>query len=231
MNSNGLTHDKRGWYPGIRVDRKSVFLRSESLHAFGERDYKRLLILRPPIFPGLLFRFFLLATFMLTVSWCAGSVSELTETSTSIRNWDADIWTIRSCLKRRQRLLNRKFYPYWWGWRLALDQQIHSQRVQFSCIPPVFFYFSFQFCFLHSTLPLSSRWSQSVWRAFDDRPCPYVLKYTAWIQCFRWCWFSKGENAVRIHRELLKIRRMKDLHFRGGGYYVSTVGLDEDGIR
>ena len=43
--------------------------------------------------------------------------------------------------------------------------------------------------------------------------------------------FLKGKSAVRIHRELLKIRRMTNLHFWARGYCVSTVGLDEDGIR
>ena len=43
--------------------------------------------------------------------------------------------------------------------------------------------------------------------------------------------FLKGKSAVRSHRELLKIRRMTNLHFWARGYCVSTVGLDEDGIR
>ena len=43
--------------------------------------------------------------------------------------------------------------------------------------------------------------------------------------------FLKGKSAVRIHRELLKKRRMTGLHFWATGYSVSTVGLDEDRIR
>ena len=43
--------------------------------------------------------------------------------------------------------------------------------------------------------------------------------------------FLKGKSAVRIHRELLKERRMTGLHFWSAGYCVSTVGLDEDRIR
>ena len=43
--------------------------------------------------------------------------------------------------------------------------------------------------------------------------------------------FLKGKSAVRIHRELLKQRRMTGLHFWATGYCVSTVGLDEDVIR
>jgi putative transposase len=43
--------------------------------------------------------------------------------------------------------------------------------------------------------------------------------------------FLKGKSAVRIHRELLKERRMTGLHFWATGYCVSTVGLDEDVIR
>ena len=39
--------------------------------------------------------------------------------------------------------------------------------------------------------------------------------------------FLKGKSAVRIHRELLKERRMTGLHFWATGYCVSTVGLDE----
>lgn len=38
-------------------------------------------------------------------------------------------------------------------------------------------------------------------------------------------------QAVRVHRELLKERRMIGLHFWATGYCVSTVGLDEDRIR
>jgi putative transposase len=39
--------------------------------------------------------------------------------------------------------------------------------------------------------------------------------------------FLKGKSAIRIHRELLKERRMTGLHFWATGYNVSTVGLDE----
>ena len=43
--------------------------------------------------------------------------------------------------------------------------------------------------------------------------------------------FLKGKSAVRIHRTLLKERRMSGLHFWSAGYCVSTVGLDEEKIR
>lgn len=43
--------------------------------------------------------------------------------------------------------------------------------------------------------------------------------------------FLKGKSAVRIHRELLKERRMTGLHFWSAGYCVSTVGLNEETIR
>jgi putative transposase len=43
--------------------------------------------------------------------------------------------------------------------------------------------------------------------------------------------FLKGKSAVRIHRELLRERRMTGLHFWSTGYCVSTVGLDEARIR
>ena len=43
--------------------------------------------------------------------------------------------------------------------------------------------------------------------------------------------FVKGKTAVRIHRELLKERRMTGLHFWAAGYWVSTVGRDETAVR
>ena len=43
--------------------------------------------------------------------------------------------------------------------------------------------------------------------------------------------FLKGKSAVRIHRELLRHRRMTGLSFWAKGYCVSTVGLDEQTIR
>jgi hypothetical protein len=43
--------------------------------------------------------------------------------------------------------------------------------------------------------------------------------------------FLKGKSAVRIHRELLKERRMTGLRFWSSGYCVSTVGLDEARVR
>ncbi len=43
--------------------------------------------------------------------------------------------------------------------------------------------------------------------------------------------FVKGKSAVRIHRELLNIRRMTGLHFWARGYCVSTVGMSEEAIR
>ena len=43
--------------------------------------------------------------------------------------------------------------------------------------------------------------------------------------------FLKGKSAVRIHRELLKERRMTGMHFWTTGYCVSTVGLDEAAVK
>jgi len=43
--------------------------------------------------------------------------------------------------------------------------------------------------------------------------------------------FLKGKSAVRIHRELMKEKRMTGLHFWAKGYCVSTVGLDEAATR
>ena len=38
-------------------------------------------------------------------------------------------------------------------------------------------------------------------------------------------------HPVRIHREILKERRMTGLHFWAKGYWVSTVGADEERVR
>ena len=43
--------------------------------------------------------------------------------------------------------------------------------------------------------------------------------------------FLNGKSAVRVHRELLNERRMAGLHFWATGYWVSTVGLDEEVVR
>ena len=43
--------------------------------------------------------------------------------------------------------------------------------------------------------------------------------------------FLKGKSAVRIHRELLHERRVSGLHFWATGYWVSTVGRDENAVR
>ncbi len=43
--------------------------------------------------------------------------------------------------------------------------------------------------------------------------------------------FLKGKSAVRIHREVLHIKKITGLHFWSRGYCVSTVGLDEKTIR
>jgi len=43
--------------------------------------------------------------------------------------------------------------------------------------------------------------------------------------------FIKGKSDVRIHRQILGKARVTGLHFWSRGYYVSTVGLDEETIR
>ncbi len=43
--------------------------------------------------------------------------------------------------------------------------------------------------------------------------------------------FWKGKCAVRLHRDLLRERRMTGLHLRATGYCVGTVGLDEQRVR
>jgi putative transposase len=43
--------------------------------------------------------------------------------------------------------------------------------------------------------------------------------------------FLKGKSAIKIHRELMKHKRMAGLHFWAKGYCVSTVGYDEAVIR
>jgi len=43
--------------------------------------------------------------------------------------------------------------------------------------------------------------------------------------------FLKGKSAVRIHRELMKERRVIGLSFWAKGYCVSTVGFEEAAVR
>ena len=43
--------------------------------------------------------------------------------------------------------------------------------------------------------------------------------------------FLKGKSAIRIHREILKVKRVTGLHFWSRGYCVSTVGLAMETIR
>ena len=43
--------------------------------------------------------------------------------------------------------------------------------------------------------------------------------------------FVKGKSAVRVHRDLLKERRMTGKHFWAQGYWVSTIGRDEEAVR
>ena len=41
----------------------------------------------------------------------------------------------------------------------------------------------------------------------------------------------KGKSAVGIHRHVLKERRLTGMHFWATGYWVSTVGKDEESVR
>ena len=43
--------------------------------------------------------------------------------------------------------------------------------------------------------------------------------------------FLKGKSAVRVHRELMRNRRVTGLHFWSVGYCVSTIGLDEETVK
>jgi len=43
--------------------------------------------------------------------------------------------------------------------------------------------------------------------------------------------FIKGKSAIRIHRDLLKSKKMTGLSFWAKGYCVSTVGFDEETIK
>jgi putative transposase len=43
--------------------------------------------------------------------------------------------------------------------------------------------------------------------------------------------YLKGKSAVLIHRTILGKKRLSGLHFLARGYFVSTVGLDEETIR
>ena len=53
-------------------------------------------------------------------------------------------------------------------------------------------------------------------------PPKYSVSYTVG--------FLKGKSAVRIHRELLRERRVTGLHFWATGYWGSTVGRDEEAV-
>ena len=43
--------------------------------------------------------------------------------------------------------------------------------------------------------------------------------------------FIKGKSAIRIHRDLLKSKKMTGLSFWARGYCASTVGFDEETIK
>ena len=43
--------------------------------------------------------------------------------------------------------------------------------------------------------------------------------------------FLKGKRAIRIHREILKVKRVTGLHFWSRSYCVCTVGFDEETTR
>jgi putative transposase len=44
--------------------------------------------------------------------------------------------------------------------------------------------------------------------------------------------FLKGKSAIRIHREFLgHEKNFTGYHFWARGYYVSTIGLDEETVR
>src|SRR6202008_3131196 len=58
---------------------------------------------------------------------------------------------------------------------------------------------------------------------FVSIPPKYSVSYTGG--------FLKGKSAVRIHRELLRERRLTGLHFWATGYWVSPVGRDEEAVR
>ncbi|MCK5437695.1 MAG: IS200/IS605 family transposase [Desulfobulbaceae bacterium] len=43
--------------------------------------------------------------------------------------------------------------------------------------------------------------------------------------------FIKGKSAIRIHRDILNVKKVTGLSFWARGYCVSTVGLDEEMIK
>jgi len=43
--------------------------------------------------------------------------------------------------------------------------------------------------------------------------------------------FLKGKSAIRIHRELLRTKKMSGLSFWAKDYFASSVGLDEEVIK
>ena len=66
-------------------------------------------------------------------------------------------------------------------------------------------------------------------RAMPDH-IPMVLSIPPKYSVAHTLGFLKGKSAVRIHRELMKHRRMTGLHFWADGYGVSTIGLNEETI-
>ena len=43
--------------------------------------------------------------------------------------------------------------------------------------------------------------------------------------------FIKGKSGIRIHRDILNVKKVTGLSFWARGYCVSTVGLDEEMIK
>jgi putative transposase len=60
---------------------------------------------------------------------------------------------------------------------------------------------------------------------------PWVLSIPSKYRAAYTVGFLKGKNAVRIHWEPLRERPMTGLHFWATGYWVSTVGRDEEVVR
>ena len=84
----------------------------------------------------------------------------------------------------------------------------------------------------HPSRALPAERSRTAGRALHARPHPYVSERAAQVQHRAHDrGFLKGKSAVRIHRDLLRERRMTGMHFWASGYCVSTVGMDEARVR
>jgi len=66
-------------------------------------------------------------------------------------------------------------------------------------------------------------------RPFGVKSCSYVFKHSAQVCSIKCGWVSEGKRAISIARKLKgQQRNFTGEHFWARGYFVSTVGFDED---